>query len=1203
MFEPLMSAYVIENIDTYLVDYLPGFLDSVRLTTFTLGTKPVRVQSVRWIQESDADTVCMDWAVSFKPSDTSDMNRKQLEKKVNPKVILTIRLGKGMVGAGIPVLVENMSFQGLMRVKLKFMSKFPHVKMVEACFLQKPEFDYVLKPIGGETFGLDVTNIPGLQSFVRDQVHAILGPMMYYPNVFSFDVDKFFSGELDITQANGVLAVTVYSTTAINAKDISGSLNPYIRFYLDKAQELGRSSVQENTLEPRWNETHFLMLNNLKSVLSFELRNQQTESKDRRIARGHFNLSNLNVEEDYCVEGYELDLMHNGNSLSQLKVDMRYMPVSKAIARDDGTVEPPVESNSGILRFTVHECRNLESVRLNPYVRVMINGTERIKTPVFKRNANPKFERSGEVVVLDQTAVYIRVEVKDSISFAEDSTVGVWKCYLVEMMQQLKKNDGWWDLTHDDGRKTFGRIRLSVQWKPVVMSGLSEALGGYGIYNPPIGIVRITFWRARNLKNVEGVASKSDPYVRVMSGSQVRTRTSVIDNNLDPEWGETQYVPVHSDMEDLKLEVMDWEAKIKDRSLGFTVLHMKELVKHVITETDDWYESTGNIIDQWVPLRSANRSPNKGELQYTAEFFPTLDLPEQATDGEEEHHSNQVGKSTDDSLDCIGAPTVFADKPATDLHGVPVKYTPDDLVDLMSYNSGVLTVKIHEVKLPIVATAYCQLAVDSLLPQFHTAKIKGRTLTFNEAGDAFVKEADFSRVAVEIKSGDLDEKEDEKLGYWVEPVNAIIRRIQSRRRSNEKNDDGDWFELMGTSIPGGQIRLSFSYTPVVNFTLNPNESLDNQGQLTVTLLKAHDLMAVNKSGTSDPYVVFTVNGERKYKSTTIKKTRNPVWNNESFIVPIQSRVIASFRIEVFDWNKFSGDVPLGSGGISLRGDFVESFVAKNVNIPLDGVAGVDGYVQVRLLWKPQLLIRKKTHTSVLGDQRTYTNMGLSNTSCDLSSTSRSSSFFLPPSKSSSSISKAAGALPLSFPSLESITRPSPPALSTSTSRWIPTSNASRPRSDSQSSSVFEQRTSIEMSNDDTLSQPETSAATGLNGSVTITLIEARSLVGVDKGGTSDPFARVIIGKKQVYKTKHMKKTLAPLWNESFSCYVSSQPTMMNIKVKDYNRFSNSVELGQYEGNVWDLLRPQDRITVVDRWLPLYPEGQGDIHVKIEFTQQ
>lgn len=35
---------------------------------------------------------------------------------------------------------------------------------------------------------------------MREQAHAILGPMLYYPNVFSYDIEKFFSGELDISK-------------------------------------------------------------------------------------------------------------------------------------------------------------------------------------------------------------------------------------------------------------------------------------------------------------------------------------------------------------------------------------------------------------------------------------------------------------------------------------------------------------------------------------------------------------------------------------------------------------------------------------------------------------------------------------------------------------------------------------------------------------------------------------------------------------------------------------------------------------------------------------------------------------------------------------------------------------------------------------------------------------------------------------------
>lgn len=101
----------------------------------------------------------MDMVASFVPNDTTGMTKEQMEKKENPKVVLNIRLGKGFVGTALSVLVEDMSFKGRIRLKLEFMSKSPHVRVIDVCFMEKPQFDYVLKPIGGETFGFDVNSV------------------------------------------------------------------------------------------------------------------------------------------------------------------------------------------------------------------------------------------------------------------------------------------------------------------------------------------------------------------------------------------------------------------------------------------------------------------------------------------------------------------------------------------------------------------------------------------------------------------------------------------------------------------------------------------------------------------------------------------------------------------------------------------------------------------------------------------------------------------------------------------------------------------------------------------------------------------------------------------------------------------------------------------------------------------------------------
>ena len=41
--------------------------------------------------------------------------------------------------------------------------------------------------------GFDLNLIPGLESFINNQIHATLGPMMYDPNTFVVDLEQLLS--------------------------------------------------------------------------------------------------------------------------------------------------------------------------------------------------------------------------------------------------------------------------------------------------------------------------------------------------------------------------------------------------------------------------------------------------------------------------------------------------------------------------------------------------------------------------------------------------------------------------------------------------------------------------------------------------------------------------------------------------------------------------------------------------------------------------------------------------------------------------------------------------------------------------------------------------------------------------------------------------------------------------------------------------
>lgn len=57
--------------------------------------------------------------------------------------------------------------------------------------------------------------------------------------------------------------------------------------------------------------------------------------------------------------------------------------------------------------------------------------------------------------------------------------------------------------------------------------------------------------------------------------------------------------------------------------------------------------------------------------------------------------------------------------------------------------------------------------------------------------------------------------------------------------------------------------------------------------------------------------------------------------------------------------------------------------------------------------------------------------------------------------------------------------------------------------------------------------------------------------------------------------------------------------MLEIKVRDWNTFTD-VDIGECTFNVWDLI--QNDALFYDGWLPLQPEGTGEIHIRVRLMQ-
>ncbi|KAF2090400.1 tricalbin [Saccharata proteae CBS 121410] len=1008
IYAPVLCETIINSVDQVLSTSTPAFLDSLRMKLFVLGTKPPRMEHVKTYPKADDDVVLMDWKFSFTPNDVSDLTARQIKNKQNPKVVLEVRIGKGMVSKGLDVIVEDMAFSGLMRVKVKLQIPFPHVEKVEICFLEKPHIDYVCKPLGGETFGFDINFIPGLETFILEQIHANLGPMMYEPNVFPIEIAKMLAGN-PVDQAIGVVQVTFHGAQGLKNPDkFAGTPDPYAVVSINGRQELGRTKTVHENANPRWNQTINVIVTSLKDAMTIQVYDYNEIRKDKELGTATFPLEQLEEIEEF--ENQQLEVMANGRPRGVVQADFRFFPVLEGLKAEDGTVAPPPESSTGIARFTVEQAKELDGSKsmigqLNPYAVLLLNGKEIHVSKKLKRTNNPIWpDASKEMLITDRKKAKLGLVIKDDRDIAADPIIGTYQIKLDDMLEMMTKGQEWYNLA---GVKS-GRAKMMLQWKPVALKG---AAGGSGGYIKPVGVLRLHFQSARELRNLETMG-KSDPYVRVLLSGIEKGRTVTFKNNLNPDWDEILYVPIHSTREKLLLEVMDQENMGKDRSLGHVELLASDyLVKDEATG-EYMVQEDKTVLSQG--LRMGPRGAPKGVLNYTCCFYPTIDVedPEEedsdsnrgsldtartsldvnpkrvssrghtpsasnvsnmsavsATSGKtglsevDEKLSQQQRRLTSGTISSLQRSTTNGSleiarklaegekeqtETADELPKPPkVKLTSEDLP---KYESGLIIFKLIDGEL---SRTDCYLEVlmdDQVFPSYATSKIRSKHTTFNETGDAMVRELDFSRITLRlIEHADRKgEGEDEHvIAKLTGPTLDTLRRClytptQLILRDKENRES--------------KITVSLKYLPV-KMQIDPSESFNNSGTLRVDVLDAADLPAADRNGYSDPYCKFVLNGKDVYKTEKQKKTLHPAWN-EFFEVQIRSRTAAKFEVTVYDWDFGDKADYLGSAEIKL--DMLEPFQQQEVTLGLDGKSGA---IRLKMLFKPDYVMRARQGSS------------------------------------------------------------------------------------------------------------------------------------------------------------------------------------------------------------------------------------------------
>ena len=982
IFAPNLATSVIQSVDQVLSTSTPAFLDSMRMDFFTLGTKPPRMEHVKTYPRMEDDIVMMDWRFSFTPTDTIDMTARQLKNKINPKVVLEIRIGKAMVSKSMKIIVEDFAFSGLMRIKMKLQLPFPYVDRVDMCFMERPEIDYVCKPLGGDTFGFDINFIPGLESFIKEQIHANLEPIMYAPNVFPIEVAKMLSGN-PVDMAIGVVAITFHGAHGLHNSDkFSGTPDPYCVVSINSRNELGRTKTVHESADPRWNETLYIIITNFTDVLTLQVFDFNEMRKDKELGIANFRLEKLETVTEH--ENEQIEVVSNGKQRGLINCDIRFFPVLQPSKDEEGTELPPPESNTGIARITIEQAKELDGSKsmvgqLNPYGVLLLNGKEVHITGKLKRTNNPIFTTpSTSVLVTDKKKARIGLVIKDDRDMVKDPILGSYQIKLDDMLTLMQKGQEWFNLADS---KT-GRAKLLIDWKPVALTGVTSSGG----YITPIGVMRIHFQKANDLRNLETLG-KSDPYARVLLNGIPKGRTVTFKNNLDPTWDEVIYVPIHTIRERITLEVMDEEKLGKDRSLGQIGVTVPDYIKENEREGGYLVHDTKSLHSDG--LRMQGKGAAKGTLTYTVSFYPILNVIDPEEEKEEqdalaaastapaesegpEHNkqssldtaksiTNGVRPSTDGrrSLENGGRLSVGARPESTTALSFQESVTPETkeapkirltIDDLPKYESGLLVFNIVEGTFSRKDVLLEVLMDDHIFPSYTTGRARQKQHVFGETSDAFIRELDFSRITLRLVEK-VDKEGDDGDDHVVAKLTGQTLQTLSHCLYNPTE-----LTLRGDDGSTNKVTVMLKYLPV-QMHLDPSESINNMGTLRVDVLDAADLPAADRNGFSDPYCKFRLNGKEIHKTKTQKKTLHPAWN-ESFETMVSSRTAADFRVDVYDCD--FGDKADYLGGANIDLAALEPFEQGEYKYELDGKSGV---IRLKMTFKSSYVTRARQGTS------------------------------------------------------------------------------------------------------------------------------------------------------------------------------------------------------------------------------------------------
>ncbi|XP_023499533.1 extended synaptotagmin-1 isoform X2 [Equus caballus] len=412
----------------------------------------------------------------------------------------------------------------------------------------------------------------------------------------------------------------------------------------------------------------------------------------------------------------------------------------------------------------------------------------------------------------------------------------------------------------------------------------------------PRGIIRIHLLAARQLsskdKYVKGlIEGKSDPYALVRVGTQTFC-SRVINEELNPQWGETYEVIVHEvPGQEIEVEVFDKDPD-KDDFLGRMKLDVGKVLQ-------------AGVLDDWFPLQGG-----QGQVHLRLEWLSLLPDAEKL----EEVLQWNRGISSRPEPPSAAILAVYLDR-AQDLPLKKGNKEPNPMVQLSIQDVTQESKALYSTNCPVWEEAFRFFLQDPRSQELDVqVKDDSRALTLGALTLPLARLLTAPELTLDqwfqLSSSGPNTR------LYMKLVMRILYLDSSELRFPAMPDSPGPWDLDNENP---QIGSSVDIPPRPCHT-TPDSHFGTENVLRIHVLEAQDLIAKDRflgglvKGKSDPYVKLKLAG-RSFRSRVIREDLNPRWN-EVFEVIVTSIPGQELEVEVFDKDLDKDDF-LGRCKVSL----------------------------------------------------------------------------------------------------------------------------------------------------------------------------------------------------------------------------------------------------------------------------------------------